>query len=320
MLTEPELRSPARIVTVCVKGTPAKAARGTARTTLLERVIQKIRDSGWNKLDAVVLPGGFFYSSEIGRATYYRARRSSIEATAFSERCRRLCVALSPESPGIAIIAGVDGPEGAQFSVAWRRTGVVGVARKVFPTDDEAKGGLAADFEDFGCSHRYIALSSGRTAVLCVCYDMFGLTENPVHPGRRTTILRTIESHGSVLRKGDAAFDELRHRCIQQWDLLLRSRRPSVAIAAIHAFDRPGLDGFWQRHGIATASAVLNGGLALGAAHFRDCLPEPSHSTLASTEVDKKHLGDASRRNAHRLQPEKVLCVDGTAIVRLFSA
>jgi hypothetical protein len=103
---------------------------------------------------------------------------------------------------------------------------------------------------------------------------MFGLTENPVHPGRRTTILRTIESHGSVLRKGDAAFDELRHRCIQQWDLLLRSRRPSVAIAAIHAFDRPGLDGFWQRHGIATASAVLNGGLALGAAHFRDCLPE----------------------------------------------
>jgi hypothetical protein len=89
--------------------------------------------------------------------------------------------------------------------------------------------------------------------------------------------------HGSVLSRGDVAFDEVRHRCIQQWDLLLRSRGPSVAIAAIHSFNRPGLDGFWQRHGIATASAALEGGLALGAAHFRDSLPQPSHSTLASS-------------------------------------
>ena len=75
---------------------------------------------------------------------------------------------------------------------------------------------------------------------MCSCYDMFGRTETPRRTGRRTAILPAIERDGKVIVRGPSDLGELRRRSIQQWDLLMRTSRPRVVIAAIHNFERPG--------------------------------------------------------------------------------
>jgi hypothetical protein len=82
---------------------------------------------------------------------------------------------------------------------------------------------------------------------------------------------------------------------------MLDQKRPSIAIAVIHRFKRPGLDGYWQRHGIATASAVL-GGFAVGAAHFGR-LPESHEAPLAASHVPARHIAAGNHRRAWRCFP-----------------
>jgi hypothetical protein len=84
---------------------------------------------------------------------------------------------------------------------------------------------------------------------------------------------------------------------------LLKESRPDMALACIHDFDAPGRDSYWQRHGIAYASAALGGSLALGAAHFRYALPAAGSSTLAALGVRRSHLSAGAHRQAHRHEP-----------------
>jgi hypothetical protein len=98
---------------------------------------------------------------------------------------------------------------------------------------------------------------------------------------------------------------------------MLVSQKVNVGITAIHYFQRPGLDLFWQRHGIATCSAALGGGTAVGAAFFGEKLPLPDSSSLVSFGVPASHIKEGKHRQAHRLSPENFFNVDG-ALVRLF--
>ena len=207
-----------------------------------------------------------------------------------------------------------------QFCVGWKSSGIEGLARKIFPTDAESKAGLICQSEDFDSPLRVVRLRSGDTAILGACYDMFGLSETPISPGRRTACIRRIRNQETTYHLGEPGFRDIRTGCIQRWDLLLRTMRPTLGVTAIHDFRRPGLDGFWQRHGIATASALLNGGLAIGAAHFRESLPSPGACSFASCRVPMAHLGAAGKRKAHRLTPVDAFVEGNEALVRLFKA
>jgi hypothetical protein len=95
----------------------------------------------------------------------------------------------------------------------------------------------------------------------------------------------------------------------------------------VHRFQQPGRDIFWQRHGLATASAALGGGLAVGAAFFTDRLPDERarwSSPLAACGVPREHLSQGLYRPARRFEPIAALTINGRrkgrphALVRLF--
>jgi hypothetical protein len=216
----------------------------------------------------------------------------------------------------------VEGADQVCFAVS--RDGVVAQARKIFPTLGETSGKrpLIPTYRDYGAADRYLTLANGSRAVLCACYDVFGLAESPDRPSVRTRAIRYLHMPTGVHTTVDIGFKRQRDAAIGFWHERLLMEHPDVALGAIHRFHRPGLDGYWQRHGIASASAALNGGLVIGAAHFRLKLPTSVRAPLAARGVEAAHLHDGLRRKAHRLQP-----VDGflmmktglpAALVRLF--
>lgn len=306
-----------RVVSISLKGTTARQGQVRTRIGLIDSAVQEIRQRGWKAIEALVLPGGCFYHSIDISGMDNQHRKESMDATDYGASLKTWCRLLNRQSPRVMIAAGVDGPNSSQFCVAWQGSGIVGIARKIFPTANESARGFRCYAEDFSSSGRVVQLHSGRPAVLCSCYDMFGLTETPLNMGKRSACIHRIIRNGRE-HLGDQSFRDLRLQCIQRWDLLVRTLRPSVAIAAIHHFDRPGLDGFWQRHGIATASAALAGGLAVGAANFEQSLPAIARSTLAANAVPRTHLEKAGHRRAHRLSPLDGFSIGEDALIRLF--
>jgi hypothetical protein len=116
---------------------------------------------------------------------------------------------------------------------------------------------------------------------------------------------------------------------VAEWRQLLASQRVDVALTAVHRFQQPGRDIFWQRHGLATASAALDGGLAVGAAFFTNRLPDGRSrwsSPLAACGVPREHLEHGLHRPARRFEPAAMLTIHGRrngkprALVRLFDA
>src|SRR3546814_13817575 len=102
--------------------------------------------------------------------------------------------------------------------------------------------------------------------MLAACYGLFGLTEDWPKPGARSRNIRALWDDGRYFDGHEAR--RIRQQAVSAWRNLLAAQKPRLALCAIHGFKRPGLDGFWQRHGIAAASAALKGGIVLGAAPF----------------------------------------------------
>jgi len=322
---------PTRIATVCIKGEPANDLKENAkRKEILKEVVKIIINKEWSNIDAIVFPGGFFYLNQHIGQLLFHDRVSALKSASFHNTCTQGCKDLSDISPRVFIIAGVDTTErmragfnkkeGAdQLCVAWTSEGVSSIGRKVFPTKKDERNNLVCYKNDFSTDHRVIRLPSGKTAVLCACYDMFGCSEKIESPTTRTRNIRRI-GEGSILHEyTDLNFKEIRKECVDSFQDLIARQQVKVGITAIHRFERPGLDGFWQRHGIATCSAELQG-LGIGAAHFSKYLPEFEKSTLASAEVPKKHLylSPKWKRQTHRLAPIDWILVDDKALVRLF--
>ncbi len=319
----------ARIAAVCVRGQRCKTTNpNPKRLALLETIVSHLLDSDWQPLDAVLLPAGFL---RLGRSLAdldFAGRAKALAATRIGWSLLRQARRLDQAFPGALLVVGIDGDtqgEGDdQFCVAIGASGVIGVARKIFPTEmdtknpDRAVTPRLADYDDPG---RIIALASGRRAALCACYDVFGFHEGPDSGSSRTRAIRWIRDDSRTMGQDAPAFTALRRQALAGWQAHWRGAGVDLALAAIHGFEKSGRDGYWQRHGMACAAAAIEGA-AIGAAHFEECLPEPDSSTLAATKVPKTHLAAGLNRRAHSFPPMDSLVIRKggrrAALARLF--
>ncbi len=295
------------VASVCVRGIAAlwhndegRAQQDTSdRIAWLPQLVDRILARG-HALDALVLPGGFFFLPRFIGDLPFARRKSALAKSAFSRACSR-----AARSLGCPIVAGVDTTEGThqrvtegadQLCVAWGETGVVGIGRKVFPTSQESHS-LVVTASDYGDAGRVLDLPSGRRALLCACYDGFGVASP-----ERYLYVRFLRVGGKILMQADADAESHMDAGLRAWRALCQ--QVDTALIAIHGFQGKGRPSMWQRHGVAGASAALRGGLAIGAAHFDAPLPSaPDRSTLAASCVPASHLGAGRQREAHALIP-----------------
>jgi hypothetical protein len=309
-----------RFATVCVEGRPAGKYRtdpSTSRLKLLNTILQEINEQ-WSKLDAIVLPGGYLrLNQNIGHLPF-ADRVRALDAAGFVEPIKNAIKLLS-RSPNTCLVFGVDGPKngdgGDQLCVAANRTGIVGIGRKIFPTKEEADGLQCYD-ADFDDPHRIIELACGRKAVLCACYDMFGVADRGNVNRTRACYIKRIGTDEDPVNRGTEDFPKRLSTDLKSFERLLRVRDVTVGLVAIHTFRRSSTV-YWQKHGIATCSAALRGGIAIGAAHFSKLPLHPTASTLAAIRVPKTHLSDGVYRQAHRREPNDQF-EHSSALVRLF--
>ena len=303
---------PVRIVTFCVQGKPSKKLHDNkSREERLIMGIDKIKQKGWENLDAVLLPGQYFWlDGQVGQLSFDQ-RALAIIHTSFNTVCMGECSMLEGSSPGVLIVAGVDTAK-EQLCVAWSLQGIEGIAHKIFPTSGESSTYICYE-EDYSTDRRIVTLPCGQKAVLCACYDMFGCAETPPAPIVRTKYIRNI-SNGNTVSKADFMKQK---DCVDEFQQLLKRNDVTIGMAAIHGFKRPGGDVMWQRHGIASCSAAL-GGLAIGAAHFENGLPNLNGSPLAAGGVDKIHLTLGHNRKANYLRPVDGFEIDDDLLGRLF--
>lgn len=324
-------RSP-RLATLCVRGKPATdPAMTAARLTLLRHAIQQLGDylnrsprADWGPLDAIVLPAGYFRIGvrvgPLSTARRYKVLARQRFLTAISE----LCAELAAEHPKMLVIVGIDSDAGDQLCVAISAAGIISITRKVFPNEARpTRRGFIASADDFSEGERYVVLPSGHKAVLCACYDVFGLAEDPDEPSGRTRAIRRLYVRGKIIDSRDPAFKRLRAECVAAFRKRFYAEKPDLALAVIHGFVRPGLDGYWQRHGLATASSLLWGRLALGSAHFHKTLPRLDQSPLAAFGTPDTHLVEGLHRTAWPRYPtdncEVIVGGKLVAILRLYT-
>jgi hypothetical protein len=298
------------IVTLAVRGKPAKTTSDNRkRVKLLQAALLALADRrDWLPIDAVVLPAGYVRVAG-GAGTRSRAARvRRLRAEPATRAAIECCATLTALSPGTLLIFGADSSASPrkrrydQWAIVCDDTSLVAVARKIFPTEGDTARGFVPSTADYGAPGRVITLASGKRALLCVCYDLFGVTETPDKPGVRTQMISRMIEQGREVDRRQRRFPETRRASVTVWQRLVHTRQPEIAIALVHKFRRPGLDGYWQRHAIATAAAAL-GGAAIAAAHFTKRLPHHHEAPLASFGVPATHLAAGGHRRAWRHVP-----------------
>lgn len=319
----------ARIAAVCVRGKRCtNLSHNPRRLALLETIVTRIGEADWPGLEAVLLPGGFL---RLGRSLAdldFAGRTAALAQTRIGRGLLHQARRLDNAYPGALLVVGIDGNnvgEGDdQLCVAFGADGIVGLARKIFPTDHDTrkpKRAVTPRLADYDCAGRIVALPGGRRAVLNACYDVFGFHEGPDSNSARTRAIRWIRVSSRLVGTEDNDFAELRRTALAAWQEHWRGAGVDLALAAVHGFEMPGRDGYWQRHGMACAAAAI-GGAAIGAAHFEDCLPEPDRSTLVAAGVPKQHLKAGLSRRAHSHPPLDALLIRkagrNAALARLF--
>ena len=274
---------PPRIVTVCVLGRkPSRVDRNARASSLLDQVVDAVISRvDWHPVDAIVFPGGFFRSPLYIGNQPHSERAAALEATGFGQAVMPAAYRLDAAHPGALIVVGIDSvphssdDHGDQMCVAFSPYGVVGIGRKVWPADGDTnwdgRPPVVCYPADFGSPHRIVTLTNGSRALLCACYDVFGVAEEIIGPTARIRYIRYLAPDH---RYDGSEFVAVRRRLVAEWGKLLVDQRVDVVLTVVHRFQQPGRDIFWQRHGIATASAALGGGLAVGAAFFTNRLPD----------------------------------------------
>lgn len=320
------------IATVAVLGHSAKPPPvARRRGPLLDRIVRAIVNrSDWPPLDAVLLPGGFFRLRSAIGGFDEQARHLALVGTKAAGLCAASSGLLDTLSPDILLVVGIDTDPaskkvgGDQLVTAWRAGDLVGLARKTFPSHGDTHGRqppYPVFDADFTSSARFVMLRGGQRVLLLGCYDAFG-TRSIVHPRHADLMAirlardRTGELHTPSIM--------LRRTFPARWRALIAANPPDLALCAIHGFVRPGMDGYWQRHGIAGASAALSGIPVLGASHFNKALPRGIHrSVLAAKGVPLGHLDLGAHRPMHALMPNDGFTVmdedgDAVALIRRF--
>lgn len=327
-LRRPRSWPPSSIVSVSIHGYHRRPTPDPAkRVALAARIVEAIAGSSWPSTDAVLLPGGFLrladpigHLDEEGRAAALMRWRPVAALGVLSAHL----------SPTCTLVAGVDFKPlsrkvgGDQFAAAWRGGDLVALARKTFPADGDTDGSgpvYPVYEEDFASPSRVITLGSGRRAILLGCYDAFGV-RSLAHPRfANLTAIRLAPDRIGTLHPPSM---EHRRGFLREWRAMVAEQSPDLGLVAIHNFIRPGADGYWQRHGIAGASAALGAVPVIGAAHFNEALPaSPEPSPLAAAGVPTGHLDEGARRRPHTWRPAASLTLtdaDGVpvALIRRF--
>jgi hypothetical protein len=308
----PSLSLPfASIVSVSIRGFHRRPTPDPeARVQMAERIVDAIAGSGWDEVEAVLLPGGYLrlpdpvgHLDESGRRSALLDRPVVQALGGLSRRLRR-----NGATP--LFVVGIDLKPfnrrigGDQMVAAWRDGELVSLARKTFPAngDTDGWGPVYPVYEaDFRNPSRVVTLASGRRALLLGCYDAFGVRGIVHERHADLTAMRLARDRDGELRAPSMA---IRRGFLNGWRSLIAAHPPDLALVAIHNFARPGADGYWQRHGLAGASAALGGIPVIGASHFNEALPaSPGQSVLASSGVPLTHLARGNRREPHVLGP-----------------
>lgn len=171
--------------------------------------------------------------------------------TLIGRRLLRLARRLDQTHPGALRVVGIDGDntgEGDdQFCAALGPFGIVGLARKIFPTEKDTenpKRAVTPRLADYDCPGRIVALRSGRRAALCACYDVFGFHEGPDSSSARTRAIRRLHDGGRVIDTDSPGFTDLRRAALATWQARWRGTEISLALAAVHGFEMSGRDGY----------------------------------------------------------------------------
>jgi hypothetical protein len=300
------------VASLCLHGVPAKSMKDNAgRLAMLPELVRLLKEHPEWHVDAVVMPGGTFRLSRALGATDLERRKAILQKEQITAPIRDALSQLDTLSPSLTFITGVlatprnISERTEQSCLAFRHGDLLGAARKIFPTRQESRGRrfVSPFVDDFGTRSRAIALSGGSMVLLNACYDVFGVAD--VSSGtmaRRHGIRRLLTKRG-MLPIGSAGFKAQRDDCLVAVGGLIASTPLKGLVVSIHGFEQPGREGYWQRHGIARASAACGGALVVGAAHFRKGLPSPEASTLAACEVPRSHIADGAYRRANMLAP-----------------
>jgi hypothetical protein len=291
--------------------------------------VRSVLSKDWGRIDAVLLPGGYFHLAKRISKLDHNSRVAALQRERTFPAMKKASQNLSRRHPGAVLVLGLDSkPRGKghswdQICIALRAGKTVAVAPKIFPTkgDGRADGSvIVPNADDYGSDLRYVDLPSGNRALLCTCYDTFGVSEAVTGPGRRASLIRWLytKAQGRYRvrdRKTVAKY-------LAAWKDAVRRNRPSVVLSAIHVFAAPGRDGYWQRHGISAASAVLQGALSVGAAHFADKQPSHAQSVLADKGVPHNYiaLGNERPRRSNVATREYLNSVEARrALIRLIT-
>ncbi len=297
----------ARVVSVCVTGRPAAQERSNdARFELMALIARAISARRWSGLDAVLFPAGYFRSDLWFGPLSGLDRALAFDAEPFGDHSRAMARKLGRRSPGCHVVVGLDTRRsrhrfsGDQLVVAFDGLGVSGAARKVFPVDGDTNCWERAPYllfeNDPDDPWRVLRLPSGGSALLSVCYDAFALAELRIGPTPKRRALRYFSDETDDWRWCERVVADA---YLQRLDDFIEDRRPKINLVAIHGFERPGGELRWQRHGIATASAALNGAMTVGAAHYKHALPyRVENQPLAAARVDERQLWMAAHRPA----------------------
>jgi hypothetical protein len=280
--------------------------------SLMRQAVKELQHrEHWAPIDAVLFPGGYFRSATFVGNFPHAERVGLLEGAPFVHAAVEMCrTRLDELAPGAALVFGVDTDHpssklhGDHLAVACTSGGIVAIGRKIFPTSKDTRRGrpcyVPADI-DYSESSRFLTLPNGSRALLFACYEAFGVVERPTAMSIRSYAVRRLFSQGRIVDGWDAEFVDLRRACLTAWQRRLERERPDVVLTAIHSFAQPGREGYWQRHGIALASAALDGALSVGAAHFRRALPTgDGQAPLAAAGVPTDHLIQGCRRRMWR--------------------
>jgi hypothetical protein len=154
--------------------------------------------------------------------------------------------------------------------------GINGLARKIFPEESEARLSvngippLLVYEQDFDSAARLVNLRHG-TALLCVCYDVFG-TKDVAEYDRHANFITRISVRGTIHTRRTESFREELRRAISSWRTVVG--RCDLVLVGIHGFSHQhsGI-GEWIENGFRQPSATYPGQPIVGAAHFTSPLP-----------------------------------------------
>lgn len=283
--------------TVSIRGCPStKAGAQRSRLRTLTDMVKRATDNQI-PIHVIVFPGGYLRHSGSLCGLPFDERKRQLERAPFASGLTEAARLMHRKCKGSLVIVGIDtapkGEPGDQLCVAWGHSGIVGIGRKVFPVKGYEASSFSVDPRDFSEKRRVVELPNGQRAILCSCYDGFGIS-GPKRFGKK---IQRVHGYDTRTWRSGSRFE----KAVEGWDRLCQMA--DIALIAIHTFST-GNSSMWQRHGIATASAALGGGAVLAAAHFQRRLPYDAQ-LLASKGVATRHLALGQQRQGEPATPIK---------------